>query len=308
MSTALTVFAARTAAMQPSAGSRQCPAFAARDSVLSTQYLVLGTQYSVLSTQNSVLSAQCPVHGARRWLATACRIFVLTAVLAAVWFASEGALAQTATNDARHASDGGGRQNLFDGRDLGKWQAVDAYDFRRHGKVDVRDGMIVMEKGAPATGIKWAGPPLPKTDYELTFEGKRVEGDDFFCSVTFPVGDKALTLVVGGWNGQVVGLSSIDGEAAVENETCVYKEFERNRWYRVRVSVTAAKIEAWIDDEKLVDLACEDRKFTIYWSMEPMLPLGIATWDTTGAVRNICLQVRGERREQKEEGKSQKSK
>jgi hypothetical protein len=179
-------------------------------------------------------------------------------------------------------------QKLFDGKELGQWKVIDEFDFKHHGKVHVADGAIVMERGDPAAGVKWSG-PFPKDNYEITLEGKRVEGDDFFSSMTFPVGDKALTLVVGGWGGQIVGLSSINDEPAVENETCQYKEFERDRWYRVRLRVTSAKIEAWIDDEKLVDLDREGRKFTLYWEMEPMLPFGIATWRTTGVVRDIRL-------------------
>lgn len=177
---------------------------------------------------------------------------------------------------------------LFDGRTLGKWKLAKEFDFQRHGKVHVSDGKIVLETGRPATGIKWTG-EFPKIDYEVSLEGMRVEGDDFFCGMTFPVNESALTLVLGGWGGSVVGLSSIDGEPAVENETCGYKEFQQKRWYRIRLRVTGLKIEAWIDEEKIVDLPTENRKFTIYWEMEPMLPFGIATWQTTGALRNIRM-------------------
>ena len=52
-------------------------------------------------------------------------------------------------------------------------------------------------------------------DYEVTLEGKRVAGDDFFCTTTFPVGESFCSFVVGGWHGTVVGLSSIDGMDAV---------------------------------------------------------------------------------------------
>jgi hypothetical protein len=85
----------------------------------------------------------------------------------------------------------------------------------------------------------------------------------------------------------VVGLSSIDGEPAVENETCTYEDFEKKHWYRVRLRVAQPTIEVWIDQEKVVDLATQGRKFTIYWAMEPALPFGIATWRTTGAIRDI---------------------
>jgi len=179
-----------------------------------------------------------------------------------------------------------GWTSLFDGRSLGKWKIVDRYEYQRHGKVDVRDGRIVLAAGSPGTGIKWTG-AFPKIDYEVALEGMRVEGDDFFCGMTFPVGHENLTLVLGGWGGSVCGLSSIDGEPAVENETCRYLDFNNGRWYRVRLRVAKDKIEAWLDDQKIVDLKTDRRKFSILWEVEPTLPFGIATWNTTAAVRGI---------------------
>ncbi len=115
----------------------------------------------------------------------------------------------------------------------------------------------------------------------------RVDGEDFFCGMTFPVGKSALSLIVGGWGGKVVGLSCIDDEPAVENETCNHKEFENRRWYHIRLLVTRSRVQAWIDKQKVVDFAHADRKLTIWFEEETVLPLGIATWETTGALRNI---------------------
>jgi len=177
-------------------------------------------------------------------------------------------------------------KSLFDGKTLGEWKVVDNFDFRNHGKVEVRDGTIVLEKGKPGTAVRFSG-KLPKSNYEISLEAMRVDGDDFFCGMTFPVGEKWLSLIVGGWGGQVVGLSCIDGEPAAENETCNYKEFNNKQWYKIRVRVTPQKVEAWIDKEKLVDLVTKDRKLTIWFEPESVTPLGIATWRTTGALRNI---------------------
>ncbi|NQT16349.1 MAG: DUF1080 domain-containing protein [Planctomycetes bacterium] len=212
----------------------------------------------------------------------------LLAVLGVVLFVA--ALAEGASPADPPAKEAGPKgqkwQSLFDGKKLGKWKVIEEFDFSRHGKVHVREGQLVLEAGKPATGVKWTG-PFPKIDYEVTFEAMRVEGEDFFCGMTFPVGKSALTLVLGGWGGSVVGLSSIDGEPAVENETCLYCEFDQRRWYSVRLRVTGPRIEVWAGKEKWIDLTTEDRKFTIYWEMEPALPFGVATWHTTGALRNI---------------------
>lgn len=49
----------------------------------------------------------------------------------------------------------------------------------------------------------------------------RVDGADFFSSLTFPVGslDKSVTYVTGGWGGWVTGITSVDHMFANENVT-----------------------------------------------------------------------------------------
>ncbi len=180
---------------------------------------------------------------------------------------------------------------LFDGKSLAGWQIIEGkndkeIEYEGHGKVEVRDGCLVIGTGQPATGVR-AKHKLPRSNYEVALEAKRVKGTDFFCGMSFPVGDGALTLILGGWGGWVVGLSNIDGERAIDNETCQSVEFKNGRWYAVRVRVTDAKVEVWLDKEKIIDLERADHKFEVTWEMAPCLPFGFATWDTTGALRRI---------------------
>jgi hypothetical protein len=177
---------------------------------------------------------------------------------------------------------------LFDGKTLTGWSVADANDFEHHGPVEVKDGAIVMGIGQPATGIVWKGRP-PQENYEISLEAKRLEGSDFFCGLTFPVGDSHASFIVGGWGGGVTGLSNIDGYSAVENETTGYTEFLQDRWYRIRVRVTGKAVAAWIDDEEQFSVDRKDRRFSVWWEQEPMRPLGIAAWRTKGALRNIKL-------------------
>jgi hypothetical protein len=203
------------------------------------------------------------------------------------------AAAQQPSGDAKQAAAGtqkdpAGWKALFDGKTLAGWKKT---NFGGEGEVAVEKGTVVMEQGNDMTGITYARDDFPKLDYEVTLEGKRVEGNDFFCTTTFPVGNSHCSLVMGGWGGGVVGLSSVDSYDASENETSGFKTFKRDQWYRVRIRVTKGQIEAWIDNEKVVDLSTEGRKISVRAECEPCRPFGIATWRTTGAVRDIRVRT-----------------
>jgi hypothetical protein len=183
-------------------------------------------------------------------------------------------------------------KKLFDGKTLDNWKSS---DFGDEGKVHVKDGAIVMEKGMKMTGITYAKKDFPKMDYEVTLEAKRVDGRDFFATTTFPVGEDFCSFVVGGWGGTTVGLSSIDSSDASMNETNMSKEFKDNQWYRVRIRVTKKKIEAWIDKDKLVHLETTDRRISIRLECRPSRPFGVATYDTVGAVRDLRVRMLSEK-------------
>ena len=176
-------------------------------------------------------------------------------------------------------------ESLFDGKTLKNWRAP---QFGGEGKVEVKEGAIVVGRGDSMTGVTYTG-KVPTMDYELTFEGKRVDGVDFFCTTTFPVEKSHCSFVVGGWGGPVVGLSSLDYYDAADNETTRTKDFKLNQWYRIRIRVTKDKIECWIDDEKMVDVKTTGRKISIRFECDLCKPLGISTWCTTGAVRDIRI-------------------
>lgn len=159
-------------------------------------------------------------------------------------------------------------------------------DFPGTGAVWTQDGAVYIGKGNDMTGIKWTG-PLVKMNYEVTLEAMRAEGDDFFCGLTFPYGEDPCSLIVGGWGGTLVGISSLDYIDASENGTARHRDFENGKWYPIRLRVTPEKIEAWIDEEKLVDVETKGRKIGIRWEMEFSRPFGFATWRTTGAIRNV---------------------
>jgi hypothetical protein len=184
------------------------------------------------------------------------------------------------------APDADGWKSLFDGKSLKGWKLT---DFIGKGKVEVKDGTIVLGKGRDLTGISVADTnSVLRMDYELELEAKRADGYDFFCGLTFPVGKSYCTLIVGGWGGSVVGISSIDGMDASENETTKSMEFTKDRWYKIRVRVTTEKLEAWIDKEQVADVTTTGKRISMrFGEIEESAPLGIATYDTTGVLRKI---------------------
>jgi hypothetical protein len=184
--------------------------------------------------------------------------------------------------------DKAGWKTLFDGKSLAGWKEA---KFGGEGDVSIERGAIVMEQGNDMTGVAYDKGDFPKMNYEVTLEGKRLKGNDFFCTTTFPVGDSHCSLVMGGWGGGVVGLSSIDDMDASANETGTLDNFAKDQWYRVKIRVTKDHIAAWIDDKQVVDLDTKGRKISIRPECDLCRPFGIATWRTVGAVRDIRVRT-----------------
>lgn len=185
-------------------------------------------------------------------------------------------------------------EDLFDGKTITGWKQS---GFEGEGDVRIMNpfkdgrGAIIIEKGTTLSGITWArGGTLPRTNYEISLEAMKLDGSDFFCGLTFPVGKSACSFIAGGWSGMVVGISSIDHADASENETTTGMDFAMNRWYRIRVRVTDKKVEAWIDDQQVVDLTTTGKAIRMRpGDIQQSLPLGIASYMTRSAVRDIRL-------------------
>lgn len=174
---------------------------------------------------------------------------------------------------------------LFDGKTLDGWKKA---EFARSPAPRVDGGLIVLPAGQPMTGVTWAGKALPQTGYEIRFEAQRRLGGDFFASLTFPVGPDFATWVLGGWGGDIVGISSIDGWDASDNETRTYFNFDLNRWYAFRLQVTEDRIQGWIDGQRVVDVGIRGRAISLRMGeMKLSTPLGFASYNTTGAIRKI---------------------
>jgi hypothetical protein len=176
---------------------------------------------------------------------------------------------------------------MFNGTSLEGWQETPFYG---RGKVQVTDGAIVLGNGA-MTGINWKS-TFPKFNYEVRLEAARVAGYDFFAGITFPLHDSHCSWIVGGWGGMTVGLSSLDSMDASENDTSTTRAFETGRWYALRLRVTYDRIEAWIDDELVIDVYVGNREVGLRpGQIELSKPFGIASYSTTAKLRKVEYRV-----------------
>jgi len=164
---------------------------------------------------------------------------------------------------------------------------VEEGEFAKHGKVTAEDGRIVFEPAGRGTAIAWTG-DFPTADYELVWEAVRLSGRGDFSGLVFPVGANACNLIVGGYGG-VVALEHLDGRWGKDNLTTTPKAFENGRWYRIRLRVIEHRIQVWVDDDKLIDLATRGHKLSLHPWYQPLKPFGLWLWNTRAAFRNIRL-------------------
>ena len=175
---------------------------------------------------------------------------------------------------------------LFDGKDLGAWKKT---QFGGEGDAFVdEEGNLELGFGAVIAGVNWGEAVPALSNYEISLEAMKLDGNDFFLALTFPVKESHATFVVGGWGGGVVGISCVDDLNASENETMNIEGFAKDVWHKIRVRVTDDKLQAWIDEDQKVDLELEGKKISLLpGDIELSVPLGIAAYQTRAQYRNI---------------------
>ncbi len=161
-------------------------------------------------------------------------------------------------------------------------------DFGSQGKVR-RDGeQLILEMGDPLTGINLKKPAeFAKSNYEVSLECQRIEGNDFLCGLTFPVGEEFCSFIAGGWGGGLVGLSSINGMDASENSTSSYLGFDNGKWYKFRIRVDELEVRAWIDDKEVIRQERKGSEFSTRIEVYASQPLGLSVFRSTVAVKDF---------------------
>lgn len=162
--------------------------------------------------------------------------------------------------------------------------------------MSVQAGVLTLPAGQPMTGAKWTGwtEQLPGTGYAIEYEAMRVEGEDIFGMVTFPVGSHQshATFVLGGWGGTVTGISSIDFKDANENQTRAEQRFENGRWYKVRIEVRPEDLRAWVEGRLVVNATIKGKKVGLRPGfIDHCLPFGFASYGTTGKIRRVVIEA-----------------
>jgi hypothetical protein len=215
---------------------------------------------------------------------TSCALSILCTTI--VFAADTPAPKRPTTRPAATTKANDKEMSLFDGRTLKNWQKT---EFGGEADVTVENNTIVVGSGATLSGINWKGPDLPTMDYEVNFDANRLEGSDFFVGLTFPVDKTHASLILGGWGGSLVGISSINGFDAANNETAAVKDFKNKQWYHVRLRITKNHLEAWVDEEKIVDTDTTDKEVSTRADIDASKPFGIATYQTKAAYKNIFV-------------------
>jgi hypothetical protein len=213
---------------------------------------------------------------------TTCGAWIRTLIAATSMLALAQPIAYAADNTT------GPWKHLFDGESMAGWREV---RFGGRGEVAIEQGELRLGMGAILTGVVYTN-DVPRTNYEISLEAKRTMGTDFFCGLTVPVGETNCTLIVGGWGGGVVGISSLDYYDASENETTFFRSFTKDQWYDIRMRVTPEMLQVWMDGKEVIDAPIKERKVGMRaGEIEMCVPLGVAAYQTAAALRNIRVRT-----------------
>lgn len=161
----------------------------------------------------------------------------------------------------------------------------DSTNFGGEGSVEIKDGVLMLGRGDPLTGVTSKKKDFPTDKYEMRWKAKRVDGTDFFAGVTFPIGKEHCSFICGGWGGGLVGISSINGNDASENETSSFRDFKNDKWYSFRVRVDSKVLKVWIDEEEVVSLDREGKSFSLRAEVLSSRPLGYCAFQSVTEVK-----------------------
>lgn len=177
-----------------------------------------------------------------------------------------------------------GWQPLLPEKDLEGWTVTDFYG---HGEVKREGEILVLEPGKPLTGLTSKKKDFPNSNFEIEFEARRTKGNDFLCGLTFPVGKGFASFIGGGWGGGLVGLSSVDGSDASENNTSSHIDFKNDQWYKFRVLVDDEFVRGFVDKKEVFAQERKGHEFSTRIEVYANQPLGFCVFASRVEMKNL---------------------
>jgi hypothetical protein len=184
--------------------------------------------------------------------------------------------------------------NLFDERYRSQWEIIDVAKGRGHGgKSSVKDGRALLSGLKNRITGRWVG-KFPTMDYEVVFEVARTAGLRF-PYVVFAVGDSHGVWFMAGRDGTYAGLSTVDGKGYDQKGNPTYRRvrYAAKRWYKARLRVAGGKVEAWVDDEQVIDLPDAERRVQKDAFGVTLKPFTISVHEAVNVIRNLRLHSLG---------------
>jgi hypothetical protein len=101
-------------------------------------------------------------------------------------------------------------------------------------------------------------------NYELEFAVRRIKGIHTFCGISFPVKSihQQVQLHLGGWGGDINGISWIDNKPANDNITTIQKKFDSEVWYDIKIKITPLNLEISINNQNIIKLNYTEHKLS----------------------------------------------
>ena len=179
-------------------------------------------------------------------------------------------------------------RDLFDGKTLDGWRTPKSGAFV-NGKAEVKDHCIALQAESDGAGIA-ATQPVPAVGYEVTADATRSGGRGDFCTLVFPIAGQQCVLYVGGAEeGNAFALGYVDGSRFADDELTRRVDYERGRYYRIRLRVMPDTVRAWLDGEEMLDLATEGRRLEVGTYVPELVPFGVYAWNSQALIRSIRI-------------------
>jgi hypothetical protein len=180
--------------------------------------------------------------------------------------------------------------SLFDGASMGKWEALrEVPDGGKLGSVKLVKGAMAFDTMGTCALIKYTG-DLPETNYEVAFQAMLVEGEKIGAFV-FPVSGVYCTWYVQGYRGVYTGLEMIDERGYRGNATTRRIALPKGKWHAVRLRVTTAGIQAWVEGEQTLSFTGDRKRLSSTTFSRAIGSLGHYTNNSRVVLRSIRIRT-----------------